>query len=112
MAFNQETSKRTLESGGHENENGEELNSSEDEENEVVDDDVAFRSEVKAALGPAVMDTDKEVGTTNSLLCIWFYGHSSKFWKHTCMWGAAQCTVFQTSWVHASLRPPPGIVIC
>lgn len=55
-----ETSKRTLESGGHENKNGEELNSSEDEENEVVDDDVAFRSEVKAALGPAVMDTDKE----------------------------------------------------
>lgn len=49
--------------GDREIENGEEGYSSEEDEDGVGDVDVAFRSEVKAALGPAVMDTDKEVGT-------------------------------------------------
>ena len=44
-------------------EDDEEEKSSEDEDDAVGEVDEAFRAEVKAALGPAMFDMDREVGT-------------------------------------------------
>lgn len=42
--------------------------SSDDEEHTAGEVDEAFRAEVQAALGPAVLDIDKEVGTNKTII--------------------------------------------